>query len=367
MIFTKYGLNFNNVVIHSKTFKQCNMNPSPEVYNPKAFVLFWKPFIRFFQAICVSHYSIFHPNNNIYRFIYFIIFSTLHISLMFYTLTHGLHIQLKPIGQHKESPLMFYVSSVSLAGNFISHTIAHLEPLFTRKDEEEIYHRLNKINGIFALKLNYVTNFDVIKQKFVKKTVVFYISIALISFGYSFFSLPSDNFSVLLFLLNRMFAVVIIRARRCQAAFIINSMNNILKDLQVLLKRQQECYRPHSTNSLSHYYENIRYLRDVYSNIWLIKNLIGRCFGWSMIAFLMEFSLDLINSSYWAYINIKVYESSTKIFRKFFVATHFDSEILLISVIFLCVRNFLLYHFNYHKLLVFMHDLWALSKSCKYL
>lgn len=292
------------------------MNPSSKTYDPRAFESFWKPFIRVFQAICVSHYSTFHRKQHIGRVVYFVVFSTLHVSLMFYTLINGLHIRIRPNSQRKESPLMFYVNFVAVTGNFVSHTIAHLEPLFTRSNEQEIYRRLNEINEIFALKLNYVTNFNVIKRNFVRKTALFYVCAASISFGYSFFSLPTDISSMLLFLLNRIFAVIIIRARRCQAAFIVNSLSHILIDLQVLLKKQQKSYRPHTTNSSSYCSENIRYLRDVYSNVWLIKNLVSNCFGWSMIAFLMEFSFDLINSSYWAYINIKVYESRSKIIRK---------------------------------------------------
>lgn len=299
------------------------MTPSSKPYDPKAFESFWKPFIRVFQAICVSHYSTFYRTQHIGRLVYFIVFSTLHVSLMFYTLINGLHIQVRPNSQHRESPLMFYVNFVTVTGNFVSHTIAHLEPLFTRNDEQEIYRRLNEINEIFALKFNYVTNFDVIKRKFVRKTVLFYVCAAFMSFGYSFFSLPTDVSSLLLFLLNRIFAVIIIRARRCQAAFIVNALSHILKDLQILLKRQQKNYRPHTTNSSSHCSENIRYLRDVYSNVWLIKNLVSNCFGWSMIAFLMEFSFDLINSSYWAYINIKAYESTSKIIRKQTFLFHF--------------------------------------------
>lgn len=298
------------------------MHQSQAAYNPRAFESFWKPFVRCSQVLCVSHYSTFHRNERVGRIIYFIIFSALHISLMVYTLINGLHIQMKPSNKYKTSPLMFYVNFISVAGNFITHTVAHFEPFFSRKDEQEIYRRLNEINEIFALKLNYVTDFNAIKKKFIRGTMTFFVFAATISFGYSFFSLPTEDNTVFLFLLNRALAVVIIRARRMQAAFLINSLTNILTDLQLLLKRQQEGYRLHSTNQLSSYSsENIRYLRDIYSNVWLIKNLISNCFGWSFITFLLEFSFDLINSSYWTYINIKIYASRNMIIRMLFFST----------------------------------------------
>lgn len=296
------------------------MHQSQGAYNPRAFESFWTPFVRFSQVFCVSHYSTFYRNERVGRIIYFIIFSVLHISLMVYTLLNGLHIQMKPSNKYKTSPLMFYVNFVSVAGNFVTHTVAHLEPFFSRKDEREIYRRLNEINEIFALKLNYVTDFDAIKKKFVRGTMAFFVFTATFSFGYSFFSLPTNDNTIFLFLLNRALAVVVIRTRRIQAAFLINSLSNILIDLQLLLKRQQEDNRQHSTNRSSSS-KNIQYLRDIYSNVWLIKNLISNCFGWSFITFLFEFSFDLINSSYWTYINIKIYTSKNMIIRNIFFST----------------------------------------------
>lgn len=296
------------------------MYPSRKMYSPQAFVSFWKPFIRIFQVFCVSHYSLFHSSEHIGRLIYYITFSSLHIALMVYTLANGLIIQMRPSNKYKESTLMFYVNSISVAGNFVTHTVAHLEPLFTRKYEEEIYRKLNDINEMFALKLNYVVNFDAIRNKFIRRTMLFFTITASISIGYSFYSLPSDGdtLKTFLFLLNRVLGAAIIRARRCQLAFLVNTLSNTLLDLQILLKRQQQNYRPNSANSSANSSENIRYLRDIYSTVWLLKNLISNCFGWSFISFLMEFSFDLINSSYWAYINVKIYDSNNMIIRNLF-------------------------------------------------
>lgn len=295
------------------------MYPLQKSYNARAFELFWKPFVRVFQMVCVSHYSIFYRRHRSIRIVYFVVISILHTLLMFYTLVYGLHIQIRPNKQHKESPLMYYVNFISVAGNFITHTIAHVEPFFTQNQENEIYLRLNGINEIFATEFNYIVDFDAIKRKHIQHTVLFYFCSATVSFGYSFFSLPAVSSDVILFLINRILAVTVIRARRCYAALIINMQTIILQDLQILLKRQQQNYRPHTaanSHVTSDASEKIHYLRDVYSNIWMINNLISDSFGWSLVTFLMEFSFDLINSSYWAYINIKSNESNNKIIRK---------------------------------------------------
>lgn len=151
----------------------------------------------------------------------------------------------------------------SVAGNFVTHTIAHLEPFFTQNQENEIFKHLDEIHRIFAAEFNYNIDFDAINRNYTQYTVVFYFCSASISLGYSFFSLPAVGNDVILFLINRMLAVVVIRSRRCYAALIINAQTIILRDLQVLLKCQQQNYRPHTTNaapkSLSS--EKIHYLR----------------------------------------------------------------------------------------------------------
>lgn len=158
--------------------------------------------------------------------------------------------------------------------------------------------------------------------------MLFYFCSTAVSFGYSFLALPTASSDCILFLVNRFIALIVIRARRCYAALIINMQTVILRDLQILLKRQQQNYRPHTTNSMaiSNASEKICLLRDIYSNVWLINNLMSGCFGWSLVTFLLEFSFDLINSSYWAYINIKSNESNNKIIRKFRRFFLFDSS-----------------------------------------
>lgn len=291
------------------------MHPSKKVYNPKAFQLFWRPFIRFFQAFGVSHYSIFYPNVRICHVLNFIGISALQISLLTYVLIKGPRVHFLGSTNFKESPLMNYVSFMSIGGNFLTHCVAHMEPFFTRKHEVELYRRLNEINEIFALKLNYVTDFDTIRKEFIRKTISFFVFASTLSFGYSIFFFPKDLKGMSIFLACRLLSVTVIRSRRCQIAFHVNNLTNILLDLAILLKRQQQTYNHNSSESVN-CRENIRYLRDIYSNAWLVKNSLSNCFGWSFITFLLEFSFELINSAYWAYVNIELYKSISKIIRK---------------------------------------------------
>lgn len=191
--------------------------------------------------------------------------------------------------------------------------------------------------------------------------MIFFIFSSIMSFSYSFFSLPTNEFDMFVYLLNRILSITIIRVRRCQISFHINALSHILLDLQVLLKRQQKNYRPNSSAAtILNSSENIRYLRDIYSNVWLLRNLISNCFGWSFIALLMEFSFDLINSSYWAYMNIKIYESSNMIIRKIIqkhLSNFYSFKLLIICILTNYFRNQLVYRGNYHEFLVYLHDM----------
>lgn len=282
----------------------------------------WFGFWCFLASVCscfsiVLCVTLFHFQYK-YSLRRFDIFHGVHFTAHLDHVVH-LHIQIMDNIKYTGSPIMYYVSLLSIAGNFLTHLMANLEAFFTRSDEEKIYRRLREINEIFAIKLNYTIDYNAIRRKFVRQTVVYFAFSAALSLALSFFSLPRNG-SVAQFLLTRIMSVLMIRARRCQIAFHINALTNILWDLQVLLKRQQESYRASTMSSG----ENIQHLRDVYSNAWLMKNLISKCFGWSLITLLIEFTTELINFCYWAYINITVYRSTVRIIRKISINMKLD-------------------------------------------
>lgn len=310
-------------------------------YNPLAFDRFWRPFVRIFQAFAVSHYSIFHKNIHIGHMIYFFTISLIHTRVMLHTLRH---IQSVDNINYGGSPIMYYVSLISIIGNFVAHMVSNLEPLVSRKDEEEIYQKLREIDEILATKLNCFTDFNALRRKYIKHTVLYFVLTGLLSFGLSYFSMPKNG--IFPYLLNRLVSATVIRVRRCQIAFHINALTNILTNLQHLLKRQQENFRPLSSETDLSVRKNIQHIRDVYSNAWIIKNLMSSCFGWSLISMILEFSVVLINLIYWGYINATKYKSFRKIFRKVLVSfqcIHYFNNFNIseiVSSIFAIIVNF---------------------------
>lgn len=208
---------------------------------------------------------------------------------------------------------MFYINCLSIFGTFATHITAHLETLLNEKRENKIHQKLKKINDIFATKLNHVIDYRARRVRYVKKTVMVFVFAWLLSAGSSLIKVPISNHDKYFNQPILILVVSIIRSRGCHVAFFLNTLADILNDLQILLKQQQikSRQRPNDLVGMNYKRENIQYLREIYSNVWLIKTMISDCFGWSLITFLIEFSIEVINSSYWFYINLNAYGSNS--------------------------------------------------------
>lgn len=308
------------------------MYPSKFTQYSNEFLNLWKPFVRVFQWLCISHFKVFRPGIYSNRWktcgflIYFICNVSVHISILTSTLMQGLKFTFdkSPHNKYTASPLFFYVNSVGVLGNFAYHLTVHSETLFKGNYEEEIYQKLNEINDIFSIKLKHNMDLVGLKRKFLRRIVPVFAFATLLSVASAFIPLREKNTMNMNKRFIRpilIFAMIIIRGRGCQIALIFNALSAILEDLIVLLKQQQQKCRQMLTERTSDCAtcENIRYFRDIYSHIWIIKNLISDCFGWSLIMFVLQFTFDLINSSYWIYINTVNGVSSINLtYRKYF-------------------------------------------------
>lgn len=306
------------------------MNPLRNVSVSREFETLSKPFIRIFQVLCVSHYSVYRPRlrNNFIRslpfFLYFLTFALTHVIFLTLNLKRGIGEGNDP-KRRKESPVMFYINCLSIFGTIATHATTHLETLLSGRRENEMHQKLKKINDIFTTKLNHFVDYKARRAKYVKKTVLFFVFTWLLSAGSSLIRVPISNhdkyFNQPLLILT----VTVIRLRGCHVALFLNIIADILKDLQLLLKQQQIKSHQRCGNSTSIYYkrENLRFLREIYSNVWLVKSMISDCFGWSLITFLVEFSIEIINSSYWFYINLNMYGSNSLNIRKYSTWTEY--------------------------------------------
>lgn len=331
---------------------------------------FWRPFTRVFQVMCVSHYSVYRSNlrdsfwKSLLFLLYFLVFASVHVTFLTLTLIKGIHEgRDQQFMKHRESPLMFYINCLSIFGTFTTHATTHLETLLNGRRENEIHQKLKKINDIFATKLNYIIDHRARRLKCVRKTVSVFIFAWILSAGSSLVTLPISNHDKYFNQPLLIFTVAIIRCRGCHIALHLDTIADILKDLQFLLRRQQ--IKSHQKSDKGYKRENIRYLREIYSNVWLIKTMMSDCFGWSLITFLVEFSIEVINSSYWFYINLNLYGSNSLNIRKYGIEWEIAHQ-LLIQSIFYFFRYYAVQQLDCGCLLVLLHAIRTLPKYGEY-
>lgn len=289
------------------------------------FEAFWKPFTRTFQAICVSHYSVFRPHlhNNWLKTlpfqIYFVAFACAHLIFVFWNTEKGHHSDSKHLNtQYKESPLMYYVNALDVFVSFVTHIVIHLEYVFGGNQENEICQRMQMIGEMFAKNLNYPINYRAWRARNIRAVGVF-ILVFLLTSATSLSELP-DFYSDKFFMNPLMIIGTIMnRARWCQIALFLNILADTLHHLQIALKQHQTrngriSARQRGIDS-SFECTKICEFRDVYSNCWYMVTLMSDCFGWSLIAFLVKVTLEPINGAYWFYVNWHTFKSKQLYFR----------------------------------------------------
>lgn len=304
------------------------MNSPEKIVNLNAFQTLWTPFTRIFQALCVSHYSIFRPNLQENRYksylirAYFLFVFAVHISLVSTSTINGLRCDKNATEQifskHKESSLMYYINCFTILGSFTTHLTSHLETLLHGKREADIYKKLQLIDHIFATKLNYMIDYQMKRAKYIKQIGSVFVLTIILAGASSFTSLPDMYHDKYFMQPILIFAVIVNRGRWCYIAFFLNAIADTLEDLQVLLAEQQiQSRKQNDESSESNFVrEKIQYFREIYSNVWLVISYMSDCFGLSLITFLLEFTFEIISACYWIYINFSFYGSSDLNIRK---------------------------------------------------
>lgn len=245
--------------------------------------------------------------------IYFIVCSTTYIIFVFSTI-YSASIDDTDYEEDKQKgrPLMYYVNTLSTFGSYATHLAIPLENLFYGKQEKEICKKFQIISDIFTTKLNYIPDYKTRRIKYMYRTVLLFVFDILLAYASVFATLPDSDDDYTSFLQPTvMIGIIILRVRWCQIALFLNVIADTLCDLQVLLKQQQMQSIIETNNQLRNKLirQRIQCFRDIYSNIWLITTLMSDCFGWSLIAFLIKVTLELINGAYWFYINLRLNHS----------------------------------------------------------
>lgn len=311
-----------------QTLSDQSMNPSIDILVSNQFEAFWRPFIRGIQLCCASHYNIFRSTNrknsleSFLRLVYFLLFTTINMSLVAVATARGLQCEAtrnstyKP--HHKESTLMYYINSLTVLGNLVTHSAICLEALLCGNREKELMQKLKTIDVIFASKLNHQLDYTAKRTRYTRKIVSAFTLSCILCTASSFTTLPEQYHDKYFMQPILILEFVTNRIRWCYIVLILSSLADSLNDLQSLLRQHQLKSRKQSEKQPENgeIYDHIHHIREIYSNIWCAVTLLSDCFGWTFITYLLSMSLQSINSSYWLYINMSVYKSMDVNIRK---------------------------------------------------
>lgn len=277
------------------------MFPTKRIFNAANFAAFWTPFIRISQYCCVSHFSLFRSDARyVANVVYFVLFSLIHGFGIAYASIGFLRGRNIPHNQHKESPSMYYVKTACALLGPLIHSIVHIEALLKGDDERQLYQHFSDIHRIFATKLRYSVDYKRLQTRYRKISAIFLVAMVItcISF-YCMEVMAAPHLRAWLVV-----CYFITRVREYQIALVLTALRDTLLDLGVLLRRHQLEH-----DRTQRHPENIQHFRKIYSLAWSVRCCISKCYGWTMVAFLAQFTLDLIQSAYWMFINMKYFDS----------------------------------------------------------
>lgn len=273
------------------------------------FFNFWKPFVRIFQTLCISHYRVFRPELvnqrlklNLLRFLFFVYVLGQTTTINFFLA--ALSRQTRKLGQYNASPTFIFVNVVTRCSQFASFAVIPYETFFKRHTEQELFETLQHVDDIFKRKLNHVIDYRVHRRRQLTTTWLYFLIITTTMTSSFLLNIPLHSFSATGF---SYFAYMLFlwRIRIFQIAFYINAVIELMEELKTVMRRQQQRIKCNPVH-----WKDIQFARKIYSNIWLLQRLIGNCFGYSMALFVIDSSVQMINSAYWIFLNVVVIKSN---------------------------------------------------------
>lgn len=288
------------------------------------FIHFWKPYVRFFQFLCISHHGIFRPDlkDQRIKLISLRIFSIVNVSIQivvsaYFFVCMGTERKLRVVDKFNVSPLFIYVNVGTRFCQLLSFLVIPVEMFFHSHVEHKIFETLQSIDDIFQ-KMNFSIDYGIHRRQQMRKTWLLFtvITIAMIFAYVVNFAIDTllDLFGILLY----SYIFIVWRMRVFQILFFINAVFDLLgePELKVVMRRQQ-----HRLKYNSAHWKDIQYARKIYSKIWFLKTLISDCFGYSMVLIIVDSAVKIINTGYWFYMDEGSLETITLFSRQYKTCT----------------------------------------------
>lgn len=206
---------------------------------------------------------------------------------------------MRTMARYNGSPVFMYVSVATKLVESMFFSVIPFETFYNRHIEQMFFETLRNIDDIFQ-KLHHSIDYGMHRRRQIRESWLFFLGIIVFiaaDLPVNILVVKPDTFAAIIVVL---YIFVVTRLRVFQIAFYINALCDLLDELKILMRRQQHRIKYNSAQ-----WTDIQSGRKIYSKIWLLKTLIGDCFGCSMILFVVDSAVKIINCAYWTYLNLE--------------------------------------------------------------
>lgn len=323
------------------------------------FMNFWKPIVGTFQFFCISHYGIFRHELksqplklNSHR-LFFILNVSIQLMSSGYNVLQ-LQTQSPTMEKYNVSPIFTYVNFGTKFTLSLSIMMISLETYFKRNKEQQLFETLQCIDKIFKKKLKHDIDYRAQRRRQMRNICIYFTVITTIIISSLSINISIARVNVRTFLGILFFAYVFVlsRMRVFQIALLVNAVGDLLAELEISMRRQQQRTKYNPAR-----WKDVQYCRKIYSKIWHLSTLISDCFGYSMVLFVANSTVQIIGAAYWNYLNIDSINSSIVHLSEYSITHEMFPTTPTMNKSEISCRNCFLLHADTVDVILFLLDL----------
>lgn len=260
------------------------------------FEKFWNSINFIFLSLCLTQFHSFHSQpKNFYKF-YFFLITFLAFALILFLIYDG---SLYVYHLNKNNPNMSYIINVVLFLKYVTMIIMATETWLNRQSEQKLFNQFTVTEKLFFDKFNVQMDYSGI----FRKLKIFLIALCIYSIVYSaariYYVIPgslitnSKQYNIM-FCISTFF----IRIRCIQIILLGKLLTNNLSLLNGIIEKYK-----YYQNRRKHdeFIRNLNDLRIIYLKCWRITRYIDQCYGWSLVAFVLQCIVDHTTGCYRIY------------------------------------------------------------------
>lgn len=253
-----------------------------------------KPLFRILQLTCLAPFNL-TKTNKFYKSYYMMFYSIILILLSF---VHLVSIAFKKYSILETDVFISakFMSVVHLIGIWISQLITLIESLIKRREQIEFLDKLREIDYIFEKKIGYS-----FKYKALQRNIIFH----MIGWGILYTLLESYLFLLVLDVDSK-FGLFLRYWAIHMLPFSICCLRYFQIIIYVLFLKLRFKFLNKALMETKHEIENLTLLKNVYSKLWNLSNLINQSFGLSILINIATNFISITINFYFVFLSLKM-------------------------------------------------------------